>query len=306
MAHDQDTQPYMKNLRLMPSIFAAALAVMTEKGRTYGESWKARGGRGAWYTLVRPLDRLTKIVEEDHQGDIFAAVEAGASGGDGTALDALRDLRNYLTLVETEMVSRGVVRLPPVPEEDHMMMLKTSLQRLFGMGAPHHVERIVHSDTQQMTLALHFVPPHHSSIYDRQAACQETVLGSVMTMEQAERIARRVPDEVVERATDAARDRASAVEDTQDTETAGARLGTGPVADGCYTILDLGHGVGLWHVGLDAIPNTGQRTISRALADAAGGLRDGALAVQEAGGLVASRELQGSGDLQIIIRIPRG
>jgi len=90
----------------------AGIAVIREKSRTYGASWKARGGRGAWYTLVRPLDRLQLRVERDHGGDIFAAVEADPSGGDGTCLDAIRDLRNYLTLVEAEMVAQGIVTLP--------------------------------------------------------------------------------------------------------------------------------------------------------------------------------------------------
>lgn len=85
--------------------------LITAKTATYKDSWKARGGRGAWYTLVRPLDRLQSMVEDRHQGDIFAAIEANPEGGDGTALDALRDLRNYLNLVEAEMVARGVVKL---------------------------------------------------------------------------------------------------------------------------------------------------------------------------------------------------
>ena len=216
-------------------------------------------------------------------------------GEDGSALACVRDMRNYLLLIEAEMVARGVVMVErPADEEEHMMMLRTSLQRLFGMGAPHHVERLVQNDTQQMTLALHFAPPHHSSIYDRQMRCQEAVLGSVMTEEDARRIS-RVPEEVVERATDAARDRA---EDT------GSRLGAGPVAGGCYTILDVGHGVGLWSVGLGALPSPWpgpQETLFSALCS----LAETSRLLASAGALVASRELQDSGDLQVIIRIPR-
>lgn len=96
----------------LDAVAAAGNAVIKAKTETYADSWKARGGRGAWYTLVRPMDRLQNMVENQHQGDVFAAIEAGALGGDGTTLDALRDLRNYLNLVEAEMVARGVVKLP--------------------------------------------------------------------------------------------------------------------------------------------------------------------------------------------------
>lgn len=94
---------------------ATSVALMTEKARTYGDSWKRRGGRGAWYTLVRPMDRLVNRLEDEFGGDIFAAVAAQPEGGDGTVLDAIRDLRNYLTLVEAEMVAQGVVTLPTAP-----------------------------------------------------------------------------------------------------------------------------------------------------------------------------------------------
>lgn len=100
--------PYLQHLR---AVAQAGNDLITRKTLTYKDSWKARGGRGAWYTLVRPMDRLQAIVEGKHQGDIFGAVAAGADGGDGTALDALRDLRNYLNLVEAEMVARGAVKL---------------------------------------------------------------------------------------------------------------------------------------------------------------------------------------------------
>lgn len=95
----------------LEAVAQAGNAVIRSKTETYADSWKARGGRGAWYTLVRPLDRLVNMVENQHQGDVFAAITAGQEGGDGTALDALRDLRNYLNLVEAEMVARGVVKL---------------------------------------------------------------------------------------------------------------------------------------------------------------------------------------------------
>ena len=96
----------MKFLDHLPEVLEDAERLIRSKSATYGPSWKARGGRGAWYTLVRPMDRLQKMVEDDYAGDIFAAIEAAPEGGDGTVLDAVRDLRNYLTLVEAEMTAR--------------------------------------------------------------------------------------------------------------------------------------------------------------------------------------------------------
>lgn len=76
----------------------------------YGDSWKENGGIGAYFTLKRPLDRLVKLCSKMPKGgdgryDIFAhCVE---SEGDGGALNAVRDLRRYLTLVEAELIERG-------------------------------------------------------------------------------------------------------------------------------------------------------------------------------------------------------
>lgn len=41
--------------------------------------------------------------------DIFRAIEADPSGGDGTVLACVRDLRCYFMLIEAEMMSRGAV-----------------------------------------------------------------------------------------------------------------------------------------------------------------------------------------------------
>lgn len=105
-----DRYDYLKNLE---AVCAYGNSVINVKTNTYGDSWKKRGGRGAYYTLVRPMDRLVKMVEENYHGDIFLALEKGGVG-DGSPLDALRDLRNYLTLVEAEGVALGYVDLPIV------------------------------------------------------------------------------------------------------------------------------------------------------------------------------------------------
>lgn len=83
---------------------------------SYGDSWKKRGGVGAFMMLARKWDRLENCVRgalvNPHTGiptispyDIFAHIEADrrAEG----LIDDIRDLRRYLMLVEAEMLRRG-------------------------------------------------------------------------------------------------------------------------------------------------------------------------------------------------------
>lgn len=104
----------MGYMRQLSAVTAQGIRVIQQKTLTYGDSWKRRLGPGAWFTMVRPWDRLENIVS-GHSGDIFAAISVDPSGADGSALACVRDLRNYLTLIEAEMVSRGVVVLSTPP-----------------------------------------------------------------------------------------------------------------------------------------------------------------------------------------------
>jgi hypothetical protein len=70
----------------------------------YGNSWKKRGGIGAFMMLARKIDRLEKFCGE-HGYDIFAAMDADTRG-EGI-IDDIRDLRRYLLLVEAEATARG-------------------------------------------------------------------------------------------------------------------------------------------------------------------------------------------------------
>lgn len=64
---------------------------------SYGDSWKKRGGVGAFMMLARKWDRIENQTGE-HGYDIFAAVKHDPS--DTGILDDIRDLRRYLLLVE--------------------------------------------------------------------------------------------------------------------------------------------------------------------------------------------------------------
>ena len=86
---------------------------------SYGDSWKQRGGVGAFMMLARKWDRLEKRLSQPSyedpsfdqplnvvsQYDIFAHILADERS-EGV-IDDIRDLRRYLMLVEAEMRARG-------------------------------------------------------------------------------------------------------------------------------------------------------------------------------------------------------
>ena len=67
---------------------------------SYGNSWKKRGGMGAFMMLARKWDRIENQVKK-FQYDIFDAIYQDPSP-EGI-LDDIGDLRRYLFLVEAEM-----------------------------------------------------------------------------------------------------------------------------------------------------------------------------------------------------------
>lgn len=73
---------------------------------SYGDSWKRRGGVGAYMMLARKWDRLENAVQR-HNWDVFEA--AAADRRPEGLVDDIRDLRRYLLLVEEELLSRGVL-----------------------------------------------------------------------------------------------------------------------------------------------------------------------------------------------------
>lgn len=72
--------------------------VLQEKGKTYGSSWRQRGGAGAFMMLARKWDRIENICRTHPLPyDIFTAVNEDVGG----ILDDIQDLRRYLLLVES-------------------------------------------------------------------------------------------------------------------------------------------------------------------------------------------------------------
>jgi hypothetical protein len=80
---------------------------------SYGDSWKKRGGIGAFMMLARKWDRLENKTNE-YGWDIFEAIQDD-NRPEGI-LDDIRDLRRYLLLVEEEMQRESELRMP-IPDE---------------------------------------------------------------------------------------------------------------------------------------------------------------------------------------------
>lgn len=74
--------------------------ILKKKNEEYGESWKKRGGVGAFMMLARKWDRIEEAVKR-HNYDVLEAgsVDSREEG----ILDDIGDLRRYLLLVEEEI-----------------------------------------------------------------------------------------------------------------------------------------------------------------------------------------------------------
>lgn len=104
-------------LEHLDDIAGEDVAGLNKAQQSYGDSWKRRGGVGAFMMLARKWDRLENRVKTgikrhpNIQGedvtpyDIFEHIAADdrAEG----LIDDIRDLRRYLMLVEAEMRCRG-------------------------------------------------------------------------------------------------------------------------------------------------------------------------------------------------------
>lgn len=99
-----------ENLRKLTEEDIERLAKAEE---SYGDSWKKRGGVGAFMMLARKWDRLENKTN-DYGWDIFEAIQDD-NRPEGI-LDDIRDLRRYLLLVEEEMQRESELRMP-IPDE---------------------------------------------------------------------------------------------------------------------------------------------------------------------------------------------
>lgn len=98
----------------MREIAEEDVRVLEIKGQTYGDSWRKRGGVGAFMMLARKWDRLENQMES--QGyDILTAGEKFYENEEGM-MDDIRDLRRYLLLCEQHIREQYRKRHPPLTD----------------------------------------------------------------------------------------------------------------------------------------------------------------------------------------------
>ena len=89
--------------KALEQIAVADAQMLHRKGSTYGDSWKKRGGVGAFMMLARKWDRIGNIM-----GTACGhTMEGILSRNPGDIMDDVDDLRCYLLLVEDEMLGRA-------------------------------------------------------------------------------------------------------------------------------------------------------------------------------------------------------
>jgi len=95
------------NITLVRALAALDAENLSIAERSYGDSWKKRGGVGAFMMLARKWDRIENQTEKEGY-DIFNAIAANPTKTG--IIDDIRDLRRYLLLVESEMIRTGVLK----------------------------------------------------------------------------------------------------------------------------------------------------------------------------------------------------
>ena len=85
------------NFNLISKIANEDVNKLVKAQESYGDSWRSRGGVGAFMMLARKWDRIENQVSKDGY-DIFKTINNDPSSSG--KLDDIRDLRRYLLLVE--------------------------------------------------------------------------------------------------------------------------------------------------------------------------------------------------------------
>jgi hypothetical protein len=83
----------------LEKLLTASIQVLDDKREGYGDSWKKRGGVGAFMVIARKWDRIEHAAKENGW-NLFEALRISRTD----LLDDICDLRNYLTLVQHEVV----------------------------------------------------------------------------------------------------------------------------------------------------------------------------------------------------------
>ena len=94
----------MRNGSIIEDLANKDISKLRHAEQSYGHSWISRGLRGAYFVMVRKIDRFENQMRQVNF-DLPTALEA-FPGKDGI-LDDIRDLRQYLLLIEAEIIAQG-------------------------------------------------------------------------------------------------------------------------------------------------------------------------------------------------------
>ena len=98
---NQGVYMYTNQFENMLKIVKQDVKKLKEAQKSYGDSWRQRGGVGAFMMLARKWDRIEKQVLENNY-DIFESYHL--DNRDEGILDDIQDLRRYLLLVEEHLI----------------------------------------------------------------------------------------------------------------------------------------------------------------------------------------------------------
>jgi hypothetical protein len=93
----EDNMQEGSDFNLIQNLANIDVAKLKHAQESYGDSWRSRGGVGAFMMLARKWDRIENQVSKDGY-DIFKTIYDDPSNLG--ILDDIRDLRRYLLLVE--------------------------------------------------------------------------------------------------------------------------------------------------------------------------------------------------------------
>jgi hypothetical protein len=93
----EDNMQDGSNFNLISELADEDVNRLVKAQESYGDSWRSRGGVGAFMMLARKWDRIENQVTKEGY-DIFKTINNDPSSTG--ILDDIRDLRRYLLLVE--------------------------------------------------------------------------------------------------------------------------------------------------------------------------------------------------------------
>lgn len=109
---------------MLQTIAMGICETVEEKGKAYGDSWKARGGAGAFMVMARKWDRIENICKANGY-NIFNALNANEGG----IQDDVQDLIGYLLLIleETTQQTPASVEFPwGAPQSPVQLLITTN------------------------------------------------------------------------------------------------------------------------------------------------------------------------------------